>query len=82
MARVMANKNFRRGYCPEKKHGKVVPMPNIRVMPKKKQNGLYESCIESLDGIGLEPKDITVKGAVECCLYLALMWLIVAVLVM
>ena len=80
MARTVAKKNFRKGYYPEEKHGKVVLMPNVRVIPKKRQSVLYECCAEILDGIGLEPKDITAKGIAEVCLYLALMWLIVAVL--
>lgn len=80
MARIIANQNFRGGYFPEKKHGKVVLMPNVRVIPKKRPSVLYECCAEILDGIGLEPKDITAKGIAEGCLYLALMWFIVAVL--
>lgn len=80
MARIVAKRNFRDGYCPEEKHGKVVLMPNVRVMPKKRQSALYESCIEILDGIGLDPKDITAKGIAEGCLYLALMWFMLAVL--
>lgn len=80
MARAAAKKNFRKGYYPEEKHGKVVLMPNVRVMPKKRQSVLHECCAEILDGIGLEPKDITVREIAEGCLYLALMWLIVAVL--
>lgn len=80
MARTVAKKNFRNGYFPEEKHGKVVLMPNVRVIPKRRQSALYECCAEILDGIGLDSKDITAKGIAEGCLYLALMWLIVAVL--
>ena len=80
MARTVAKKNFRNGYFPEEKHSKVVLMPNVRVMPKKRQSVLHECCAEILDGIGLDPKDITVKGAAEGCLYAALMWFVLAVL--
>lgn len=80
MARIVAKRNFRNGYFPEKKQSKVVPMPNVRVIQEESTNALYESYVEFLDDIGLKPQDITAKKIAESCFYMALVWLMLVVL--
>lgn len=80
MARIVAKRNFRNGYFPEKKQGKVVPMPNVRVIQEESPNALYKSYVELLDDIGLKPQDITAKKIAESCFYMALVWLMLVVL--
>ena len=81
MAREAIKENFRESRYGEGKRKKILLMPHVKVIKKKKKpSNLYMAYVEFLDSLGLAPEDITVKKVLQCMAWTGFAWLMVVML--